>query len=76
MTQPLTKPASQTAPAPGSVRDRLAPAAQPILRGVAKGLSGGFQAAELWLLDDASRALMDATETELREERAAIESLL
>lgn len=65
MTQPLTKPASRTAPAPGSVRDRLAPVAQPILRGVAKGLSGGFQAAELWLLDDASRSLRLVTRWEL-----------
>ncbi|MEL6949003.1 MAG: malate dehydrogenase [Pseudomonadota bacterium] len=39
--------------------------------------SGGSYAIVQGLdIDDASRALMDATETELREERAAIESLL
>ncbi|MEL6200625.1 MAG: malate dehydrogenase, partial [Pseudomonadota bacterium] len=37
---------------------------------------GSYEIVQGLDIDDASRALMDATETELREERAAIESLL
>ncbi len=37
---------------------------------------GNYEIVQGLEIDDASRALMDATETELREERAAIESLL
>ncbi len=37
---------------------------------------GNYEIVQGLDIDDASRALMDATETELREERAAIESLL
>lgn len=40
--------------------DRLTAIANPVLRGAAKGLlceSGGFEAAELWLLDEATREL-------------------
>ncbi|MEL6868925.1 MAG: malate dehydrogenase [Pseudomonadota bacterium] len=38
--------------------------------------NGSYEIVQGLAIDDASRALMDATETELREERSAIESLL
>lgn len=66
MSQPLIQPKSQTTPAPLSMAERLAPVARPVLRGAAKGLSGGFQAAELWLLDDASRSLRLVARWELK----------
>lgn len=59
MTEPLTSPLSAAA-ATMSMAERVGPIAQAVLRGAAKGLcyeQGGFQAAELWLLDDASRSV-------------------
>jgi hypothetical protein len=59
MTEPLTSPLSTDA-ATMSMAERVGPIAQAVLRGAAKGLcyeQGGFQAAELWLLDDASRSV-------------------
>jgi hypothetical protein len=59
MTKPLTSPLSAAA-ATMSMAERVGPIAQAVLRGAAKGLcyeQGGFQAAELWLIDDASRSV-------------------
>jgi hypothetical protein len=59
MTKPLTSPLS-AAGATMSMAERVGPIAQAVLRGAAKGLcyeQGGFQAAELWLLDDSSRSV-------------------
>lgn len=59
MTEPLTS-LRAAAPAKLSTADQVGPIAQAVLRGAAMGLcyeQGGFQAAELWLLDDASRSL-------------------
>ncbi len=59
MTEPLTSLRAAT-PVSLSTAERVGPIAQAVLRGAAKGLcyeQGGFQAAELWLLDDASRSL-------------------
>lgn len=66
MSQPLIQPKSHTAPAQLSMAERLAPVARPVLRGAARGLCGGFQAAELWLLDDASRSLRLVARWELK----------
>lgn len=60
MTEPRTSPRAAAAPAPLSTAERVGPVARAVLRGAAKGLcyeQGGFQAAELWLLDDASRSV-------------------
>lgn len=57
MSQPLARSEATSAPRPGSKADRLAPIAEAVLRGAANGLCGGFETAELWLLDDASRSL-------------------
>lgn len=59
MTEPLTS-LRAAAPATLSMAERVGPIAQAVLRGAAKGLcyeQGGFQAAELWLLDNASRSV-------------------
>ena len=60
-SEPLTPLRQVAAAAPMPLADRVGPIAQAVLRGAAKGLcyeQGGFQAAELWLLDDASRSIM------------------
>ncbi|MEQ8846930.1 GAF domain-containing protein [Botrimarina sp.] len=61
MTEPLASlqsTDSQYAALPGGLSDRLAAAVRPVLRGAARGVmaeSGGFAAAEFWLLDDATQ---------------------
>ncbi|TWT96688.1 hypothetical protein Pla108_24620 [Botrimarina colliarenosi] len=57
-SEPLTTP--KNAATPSAVSERIGPVVRAVLRGAAKGLcheQGGFQAAELWLLDEASRGL-------------------
>lgn len=59
MPKPLTS-TQNAAAAPMSLADRLMPVAQAVLRGAGKGLcceQGGFHAAELWLLDSATRSV-------------------
>lgn len=58
-SKPLIKPSPPTASAatPMSSIDRLKPIAGAVLRGAARGLSGGFQSGELWLLDEATKSL-------------------
>ncbi len=58
-SKPLTqsdRPVS-AAPKPMSGLERLKPIAGAVLRGAARGLAGGFQAGELWLLDNESKSL-------------------
>ncbi|QDT70551.1 hypothetical protein MalM25_34990 [Planctomycetes bacterium MalM25] len=57
---PTTPLHAASAPRPLGLSDRLAPVAAAVLRGAAKGLAceqGGFEAGELWLLDDATQSL-------------------
>ena len=76
MSQPLTRPREGSTAAPLSKNDTLGPVARAVLRGAARGLCyerGGFQAAELWLLDNASSQLNLAARWARPESRLADE---
>lgn len=76
MSEPLTSPKPLAPPAGLKLDELLQPVARAVLRGAAKGLAfdhGGFEAAELWLLDDATRTLRLAADWRRQGAAAAID---